>query len=82
MATQALLKPSFRFVVRRGSRSPLRCLATPSPSAPTHNVRTSFSDDLANGPSLDDFISEAPVQRVVLGNTKGYVPQNDELKST
>ncbi|KAF8844036.1 lipoic acid synthase [Paxillus ammoniavirescens] len=69
MATQALLKPSSRFIVRWGSRS--RCLATPSSSAPTHNARTSFSDDLANGPSLDDFISEAPVQRVVLGNTKG-----------
>ncbi|KIK96365.1 hypothetical protein PAXRUDRAFT_826033 [Paxillus rubicundulus Ve08.2h10] len=72
MAAQALLKPSFRLVgVHRGSRNPFRCLATPSSSAPTRNVQTSFSDDLVNGPSLDDFLSEAPVQRVVLGNTKG-----------
>jgi lipoic acid synthetase len=42
----------------------IRCLATPSSS------KSSFSQTLAKGPSLDDFLSEDPPSRVVLGNTK------------
>ncbi|KAF9229427.1 Lipoyl synthase [Gyrodon lividus] len=71
MATQVLFKPSFRHVAVYRSRSQIRCLATPSTSASSHKVKTSFSDVLADGPSLNDFISGGPAQRVVLGNTKG-----------
>ena len=40
----------------------VRCLATPSSS------KTSFSRELADGPSLDDFIADRVPERVVLGN--------------
>ncbi|KIM67200.1 hypothetical protein SCLCIDRAFT_1210704 [Scleroderma citrinum Foug A] len=46
----------------------VRCLATPSNSK-IHKSR--FSEALASGPSLGDFISSEPVEKVVLGNTKG-----------
>ncbi|KAF9240894.1 lipoic acid synthase [Melanogaster broomeanus] len=72
MVTQVLLKSSFRLVgVYRGSLSQVRCLATPSSSVPTPTAKASFSDVLADGPSLDDFISGEPVQRVQLGNKNG-----------
>ncbi|KII93206.1 hypothetical protein PLICRDRAFT_151713 [Plicaturopsis crispa FD-325 SS-3] len=40
----------------------VRCLATPSSS------KTDFSQTLASGPSLDDFISGETPERIVLGN--------------
>ncbi|PCH33512.1 Lipoyl synthase [Wolfiporia cocos MD-104 SS10] len=43
----------------------VRTLATPSSS------KSSFSQALAEGPTLDDFISGNAPDRVVLGNTKG-----------
>ncbi|KAF8973910.1 mitochondrial Lipoyl synthase [Flammula alnicola] len=43
-----------------------RCLATASSSTPS-----TFGKTLENGPTLDDFLSEEPLERVVLGNTKG-----------
>lgn len=43
--------------------------ATPS----TSTSRSKFSQELENGPSLDDFIAGDVPDRVVLGNTKGYV---------
>lgn len=59
----ALLK---RTRVPRGTQ--VRTLATPSSS------KTNFSETLAAGPSLDDFIAENVPERVVLGNTTAYVP--------
>lgn len=47
------------------SSAQVRCLATPSSS------RTSFSQTLAEGPTLDEFIAENVPERVVLGNAKG-----------
>lgn len=48
----------------------IRCLATPSSS------KTNFKQSLANGPSLDDFISgDVVADRVVLGNTSACVAQ-------
>ena len=44
----------------------LRCLATATPKP-----KSSLSRRLDNGPALDDFISGEPVQKVVLGNSKG-----------
>ncbi|KAF8559200.1 lipoic acid synthase [Imleria badia] len=67
MVTQAL-KLSFRHSTLY--RTQVRCLATPSSVSPP-NAKSGFSQSLDNGPSLDDFISGEPVQKVVLGNTKG-----------
>ena len=47
----------------RASGNQVRTLATPSSS------KTSFSQTLAAGPSLDDFIAGNVPERVVLGNT-------------
>ncbi|KAI9572852.1 hypothetical protein HD554DRAFT_2063546 [Boletus coccyginus] len=66
MATWAL-KPFFRHSTPHWT--PVRCLATPSITPP--NAKSGFSHQLDNGPSLDDFISGEPAQRMVLGNTKG-----------
>lgn len=46
-----------------------RCLATASgpPTTPT------FKATLAAGPSFEEFLSEGDKERVVLGNTSGYV---------
>ncbi|PPQ70968.1 hypothetical protein CVT26_014234 [Gymnopilus dilepis] len=46
-----------------------RCLATASTS--TAPAKTKFSQSLDNGPSFEDFLSEEPAERIVLGNTKG-----------
>lgn len=51
----------------RVSRTQVRCLATPSSVTPP-KTKSSFSRQLDNGPSLDDFVSGEPVQKV---NTKG-----------
>lgn len=48
----------------RAVRPQVRCLATPSSSKPH------FSQNLAEGPTLDDFIADRVPDRVVLGNTK------------
>ncbi|KAI0757151.1 lipoic acid synthase [Daedaleopsis nitida] len=48
----------------RALRLQVRCLATPSSSKP------SFSQNFAEGPSLDDFIADRVPERVVLGNAK------------
>ena len=51
----------------RAAKPQIRCLATPSSS------KTSFSQTLDDGPSLDDFIADRVPDRVVLGNAKAYV---------
>lgn len=61
------------------SRILSRGLATPSPSTPlasSSKAPSSFSQQLANGPTLDDFIAgreEEASERVVLGNTSQLV---------
>jgi len=45
-----------------------RCLATTS-SPPI--AKPKFRETLDHGPSLDDFLSGEPVERIVLGNTTG-----------
>ncbi|KLO20235.1 Lipoyl synthase [Schizopora paradoxa] len=55
-----------RQAARAVIRQQFRSLATPSSS------KTSFSETLASGPSLDDFIADdVQPERVVLGNTRG-----------
>lgn len=51
----------------------MRNLATPSSSSSGSGSRGEFSQTLAAGPSLDDFITDPTTvqERVVLGNTKG-----------
>jgi lipoic acid synthetase len=46
-----------------------RALATAANSNPT--ARPKFSQDLENGPGLDDFIAGDVPDRIVLGNTTG-----------
>jgi hypothetical protein len=61
------------------SRIISRGLATPSPSTPlasSSKAPSSFSQQLANGPTLDDFIAgreDEASERVVLGNTSQLV---------
>ncbi|CDO72381.1 hypothetical protein BN946_scf184977.g80 [Trametes cinnabarina] len=59
-----ILPPQVTAAVRavRAARTHARCLATPSSS------KGSFSQTLADGPSLDDFIADRVPDRVVLGN--------------
>ncbi|KDR85116.1 hypothetical protein GALMADRAFT_233744 [Galerina marginata CBS 339.88] len=47
-----------------------RCLATATSSSATPSS-TKFGQSLDSGPTLEDFLSGAGPQRVVLGNTKG-----------
>ncbi|OJA10803.1 hypothetical protein AZE42_00291 [Rhizopogon vesiculosus] len=74
MSAHSLLINSF-FRPRLSCRvsSQIRHLATPSTSTPNPNPnpKSSFSETLVSGPSLDDFISGEPIEHVVLGNTKG-----------
>jgi len=44
-------------------------LATPATSGPSASKKTNFAESLAQGPSLDDFISGDGPERIVLGNT-------------
>lgn len=67
------LRPFFRHPAPCWTQ--VRCLATPSSVTPP-KTNSGFSRQLDNGPSLDDFISGEPVQRVVLGNTKGQAYHN------
>ncbi|KAH8120413.1 mitochondrial Lipoyl synthase [Phellopilus nigrolimitatus] len=59
------LKHTIHKQARRSVAPHIRSLATPSSSKGT------FSQSLAGGPSLDDFIADNVPDRVVLGNTKG-----------
>ncbi|KAI6005262.1 hypothetical protein F5J12DRAFT_835833 [Pisolithus orientalis] len=70
MASTSLLKFLLYPRPLRCVRGHVRYLAMPS-SMSTKNSKTNFSRVLADGPSLDDFISQDPVEKVVLGNTKG-----------
>ncbi|KAJ7293702.1 mitochondrial Lipoyl synthase [Mycena rebaudengoi] len=58
--------------LRSARRLPIyvRSLATATPSTGPSTSRSNFKDTLANGPSLDEFISTPP-DRIVLGNTRG-----------
>ncbi|KAJ8596998.1 Lipoyl synthase [Rhizopogon salebrosus TDB-379] len=72
MSAHSLLANSFfrprpRLSCRVSSQ--IRHLATPSTS--TVKPKSSFSETIVSGPSLDDFISGEPIEHVVLGNTKG-----------
>ncbi|KAJ6575245.1 mitochondrial Lipoyl synthase [Mycena capillaripes] len=54
---------------RRLSLFQSRSLAT---ATPTVGRKSNFADTLADGPSLDDFISgDAPADRIILGNPRG-----------
>ncbi|KAL4064942.1 hypothetical protein V8B97DRAFT_1985625 [Scleroderma yunnanense] len=68
MASIALFKSSLNPRALRHVPVHVRCLATPSNSKVN---KSRFGDVLANGPSLDDFISGEPIEKVVLGNPKG-----------
>ncbi|KAI0307773.1 mitochondrial Lipoyl synthase [Multifurca ochricompacta] len=46
-----------------------RWLATPATSGPSASINPTFKETLAEGPSLDDFISGSAPERIVLGNT-------------
>jgi len=61
----------FLKVIRCGN-SPAyrRRLATASSSAVISRSNTKFGETLESGPTLDDFLSGNPPERVVLGNTK------------
>lgn len=56
--------------LRRTGATGARFLATPSTSS---SAKTSFSENLNSGPSFDDFISGKTPDRVVLGNTRGWI---------
>ena len=47
-----------------------RCLATASGPPPSTSA---FKATLAAGPSFEEFLSDGNKERVVLGNTSGYV---------
>ena len=49
-----------------------RALATPAASGLPVPKKSSFTETLADGPSLDDFVSGNAPERVVLGNTTTY----------
>lgn len=49
-----------------------RALATPTASGSPVPEKSSFSETLADGPSLDDFVSGNVPERVVLGNKNTY----------
>lgn len=59
----------------RAARPQVRCLATPSSS------KSTFSQTLAQGPSLDDFIADRVSDRIVLGNTKAWVLRTTILEN-
>jgi lipoic acid synthetase len=60
-------------LVRASAIRHIRSLATPATSGPTVSKKTTFTASLADGPSLDDFISGDVPERVVLGNKNTYV---------
>lgn len=68
------MSQALRLVFRRPrvSCTQVRCLATITPP----KAKSNFARQLDNGPSLDDFISGEPAQRVVLGSTKGQVSRD------
>lgn len=70
MASTSLLKSSLYSRPLHRVRGHIRHLATPS-SLNVKNSKTNFTQVLAEGPSLDDFISRDSVEKVVLGNAKG-----------
>ncbi|KAF5312561.1 hypothetical protein D9619_003163 [Psilocybe cf. subviscida] len=54
------------------SSSRIRCLATVSSTSTATAPKTKLAKALEDGPGFEDFLSDdAPVERVVLGNTKG-----------
>lgn len=66
----AILKYS-RFV-RLPISSHARALATPAASGTPVQKKSSFAETLADGPSLDDFVSDNVPERIVLGNKNTY----------
>ena len=73
---QAFKRPHLRTALVN-SLNLKRALATPSSAGPSSSVsptptpRSEFRQNLASGPSLDDFITDNVPDRIVLGNTKG-----------
>jgi lipoic acid synthetase len=66
----AILKYS-RFA-RLPISSHARALATPAASGSPVPKKSSFRETLADGPSLDDFVSDNVPERIVLGNKNTY----------
>lgn len=59
----------------RPSSSHFRCLATVSSTSSVTATKTKLAKALEDGPAFEDFLSDnVPAGRVVLGNTKGFVP--------
>jgi hypothetical protein len=60
----------------RSARVPIsrhaRALAMPAASGSPVPKKSSFTDTLADGPSLDDFVSDNVTERIVLGNKNTY----------
>lgn len=52
--------------------SQARALATPATSGSPVPKKSSFAETLADGPSLDDFVSDNVPERIVLGNKNTY----------
>ena len=61
----------------RSARVPIsrhaRALAMPAASGSPAPKKSSFTETLADGPSLDDFVSDNVPERIVLGNKNTYV---------
>jgi lipoic acid synthetase len=49
-----------------------RALATPAASGSPVPKKSPFAATLADGPSLDDFVSDNAPERIVLGNKNTY----------
>lgn len=77
----SLIIPMSQFlkVIRCGNSSAhRRRLATASSSAIISRSNTKFGEALESGPTLDDFLSGNLPERVVLGNTKRRIIQQNK----
>jgi lipoyl synthase len=60
-------------VVRISVSRHARSLATPATSGQSASNKSTFTETLTEGPSLDDFISGNAPERIVLGSRNTYV---------
>ena len=71
-------KPTMSTILKysRFARVPIsrhaRALATPATSGTPVSKKSPFTETLADGPSLDDFVSDNVPERIVLGNKNAY----------
>jgi hypothetical protein len=64
---------------QRSCRIAIRSLATASSDSTPASMKPSFASTLDDGPSLDDFIVGNIPERVVLGNAKTYVLEQQHI---